>query len=122
MKQRIAVVDDDANVLSLMQAVLELEGYGVHTCSTAAELCQLVADPPGLIVLDVFLKGGDGREVCRHLKQKEQTRQIPIILYSAYLGASEVLQATHADDFLAKPFHLRDLLAKVAQYLPAPSS
>ena len=122
MKQRIVVVDDDANVLSLMQAALGLEGYGVHTCSTATDLCQLLADPPGLIILDVFLKGGDGREVCRRLKQKEHTQQIPIILYSAYLRADEVLQASRADDFLAKPFHLQDLLAKVAQYLPAPSS
>lgn len=122
MEQPIIVVDDDANVLSLIQAVLELEGYGVHTCSTAAELCQLLADPPGLIILDVFLKGGDGREVCRRLKRKEQTRHVPIILSSAYLRANEALQISRANDFLDKPFHLRDLLAKVAQYLPAPSS
>ena len=115
--KRILVVDDDETVLQLMRDVLGLEGYTVQICTNGTELQQLLQNPPDLIFLDVFLKQEDGRELCRHLKQDEQTRRIPVILYSAHIRPQEALQESQADDFLAKPFHLHDLLTKVTHYL-----
>lgn len=115
--KRIIIVDDDEVVLQLMQDILELEGYSVQTCSNGTELQQLLSDPPDLIILNVFLKREDGRKLCRHLKQDERTRHIPVILYSAYLRAQEAIRESHADDFLEKPFHLHDLMLKIVQYL-----
>lgn len=117
MTQRIVVVDDNEEIRDLLRVILEAAGYAVEVCRDAVSLYQALRDPPHLILLDIYLRGTDGRQVCRHLKQDEQTRHIPIILMSAYRRAGEVLTESQADGFLEKPFHVDELLASVKQHI-----
>src|SRR5690349_11865174 len=114
----ILVVDDDADVLEATQLILEDEGYHVLTTvkSTYLETLRSVG-LPDLILLDVFLSGKDGREIVKFLKQQEETRHIPVIMFSAHPSAEETALTSGADDFLAKPFEVDVLLEKVASYM-----
>jgi DNA-binding response OmpR family regulator len=72
---------------------------------------------PDLILLDVLLSGKDGRDIVKYLKQHEETKRIPVIIFSAHPGAEQTALEAGADDFMAKPFEIDDLLARVGQYL-----
>jgi len=72
---------------------------------------------PDLILLDVLLSGKDGREIVKQLKSQEETKSIPIIMFSAHPSAEKTAREAGADDFVAKPFHIDFLLAVVAKYL-----
>ena len=114
----ILVVDDDPDILEFLQVILEDEGYTVVTSEKGEYLEQLHnGELPDLILLDLLLSGKDGREIVKYLKGKPETIHIPVIMISAHPSAErEALQAG-ADDFLAKPFNIDVLLAKIVHYL-----
>jgi DNA-binding response OmpR family regulator len=116
--KKILVVDDDPDILIAIQAMLEDEGYVVETTEKGEYAEQLqAANYPDLILLDMLLSGKDGREITRLLKNQLDTKHIPIIMLSAHPGALKETLAAGADDFLAKPFDIDTLLAKVEHYL-----
>ena len=114
-EQRILVVDDDQEILDVVREILTDEGYRVQTSLNSASLQRLESNPPDLILLDVLLQGEDGRELCRQVKSREQSGQIPVILFSANIAANAATAECGADDFLAKPFRIRELLDLVAR-------
>ena len=115
--KRLLVVDDDPDILQFLQLIFEDEGYEVQTCTKGQYLEQLHnGGLPNLILLDVFLSGRDGREIVKYLKNQEETKHIPVIMTSAHPRAEPTARAAGADDFLAKPFNIDELLAKVANY------
>src|SRR5690242_17323174 len=103
---RILVVDDDPAILESIRDLLEFEGYQVETSTKNGEYVEqaLRRQVPDLIILDILLSGHDGRAICRQLKSRQETRQIPVILISAHPSARVTALAAGADDFLAKPF------------------
>jgi DNA-binding response OmpR family regulator len=116
--KRILVVDDEQDILEFLQVILEEEGYSVVTSDKGEFLEQLHnGGLPHLILLDVLLSGKDGREIVKYLKSQEETKSIPVIMFSAHPGAEKTSRQAGADDFLAKPFNIDVLLAKVAHYL-----
>ncbi len=118
--KQILVVDDDPDILDALQVTLEDAGYAVTTTlkgDYAENLHDGNGGLPDLIILDVLLSGKDGRLICQKLKSQDDTRHIPIIMISAHPGARESVKAVGADDFLAKPFAVDDLLARIAHYL-----
>jgi DNA-binding response OmpR family regulator len=115
--KRLLVVDDDPDILQFLQLIFEDEGYEVSVCAKGPYLEQLHKDElPNLIFLDVFLSGKDGREIVKYLKSQEETKHIPVIMSSAHPKTEATARAAGADDFLAKPFDIDVLLAKVARY------
>jgi DNA-binding response OmpR family regulator len=118
-QKRVLVVDDDPDILDAIRLTLEDEGYAVTT-TEKGEYAENLHDGngglPDLIILDVLLSGKDGRTICRHLKSREETRHIPIIMISAHPDARESSQDVGADAFLAKPWDIDELLAIVAHY------
>ena len=72
---------------------------------------------PDLLLLDIWLSGWDGREICRSLKAREETKHLPIVLCSASRDGERMAREAGADGFIAKPFALDDLLATVARHL-----
>ena len=117
--KKILVVDDDPDILDALRFMLEDSGYEVKTTEKgeyAENLHDTNGGLPDVIILDVLLSGKDGRLICQKLKSQEETKRIPIIMISAHPNAKYSVSAVGADDFLAKPFDMDELLAKIAKY------
>ena len=113
----VLVVDDDAEVRQLLQDYLGAQGYRVQTCADSAALRQALQEAlPDLVLLDIGLPGEDGLSLGRFLRERHD---LPVIMIS---GAGSPLDRiigleVGADDYLAKPFEPRELLARVRSVL-----
>jgi DNA-binding response OmpR family regulator len=117
-KKKLLVVDDDEDILEFLKVILEEEGYIVITTDKDDYLEKLHNKTlPDLILLDLLLSGKDGRDIVTYLKMQENTKHIPIIMFSAHPNAQEMARNAGVDDFVAKPFEIGLLLNKIAQYL-----
>lgn len=111
---KILVIDDDVDILSVMEILLTMQGYTVEATSRGETVFERVASfEPDLILLDVLISGHDGRVICKKLKADEETKDIPVIMFSAHPGAAASIQEYGADDFVSKPFDVEHLLEKV---------
>ena len=117
-RKKILVVDDEPDILEFLQVILEEEGYAVIT-TDKGEYVEALNNGglPDLILLDMLLSGKDGREIVKQLKSQEKTKHIPVIMFSAHPSAEETARKAGADDFLAKPFEMDQLLEKITYYL-----
>jgi DNA-binding response OmpR family regulator len=117
-QKKILVVDDEPDILEFLQVILEEEGYLV-AITDKGEYVEKLHDGglPDLILLDVLLSGKDGRDIVKQLKRQDETKHIPVIMFSAHPNAEETARACGADDFLAKPFEIDVLLTRIANYL-----
>ena len=114
--KKILVVDDEPDILEFLQMVLEEEGYLVLTAEKGEALEKIRNEVlPDLILLDMLLSGKDGREIVKQLKHREETKHIPVIMLSAHPSAGRTVLQAGADDFIAKPFDIDDLLSRIAQ-------
>jgi len=117
---RVLVVDDEDDLLELLRYNITREGYQVTCVASGEEALRSVRrNAPDLIVLDVMLPAIDGLEVCRRLKSESKTRDIPIIMLTAKSEESDIVAGLEhgADDYIAKPFSPRVLLARVKALL-----
>ena len=113
----ILVCDDEVEVADLLKHVLEREGFAVTCCHSGdAALTLLNAQVFDLAILDIMMPGIDGFEVCRRARQ---FTDIPIIFLSAKDDEADRLVGLHlgADDYVVKPFHVRELIARVKSFL-----
>ncbi|HXA50885.1 MAG TPA: response regulator [Candidatus Acidoferrum sp.] len=116
----ILVVDDDPHSLALLTGILSGEGYCVCPADSGeVALASIAARRPELILLDIRMPVVDGFEVCRRLRQDEETRDIPIVFLSAAGEAEERVEGLRlgAVDFISKPFSRDELLARVQMHL-----
>ena len=116
--KRILVVDDEPDILEFLQIILQEEGYTVLTVEKGDCVENFYnGSLPDIILIDVLLSGKDGREIVKHLKRQEETKHIPIIMFSAHPNAELTAEEAGAEDFVAKPFDIDFLLKKIEQYL-----
>ena len=116
MSARILVVEDEEALTTLLRYNLDAEGYDVETVGRGDDAdTRLKERVPDLIVLDWMLPGLSGIELCRRLRARPETRQLPIIMLTARGEESERVRglATGADDYIVKPFSVPELLARV---------
>jgi len=115
-RQRILIVDDEMDLLTVLKFGLEAEGYEVVTASDGeqglAAARQLI---PDLMVLDLMLPRMDGYKVCRALKFDERYKRIPIFILSARSGETDRRLALElgADEFHTKPYEMRTLIERI---------
>ncbi len=116
---RILLVDDDKDLLEVTQSLLTKRGYEIATDTNWENaLVKIRTFKPQLILVDVFLNGVDGLEICKQLKSMPDTKDIPVLIFSAYPQVAEnVIYEYGADDFIAKPFEVNDLITKVHSVL-----
>jgi diguanylate cyclase (GGDEF)-like protein len=117
---RILVVEDEPPIREILKFQLEGAGYQVRCARDGAAGLQMAReDPPDLMLLDVMMPEMDGFEVCRHLRDGHDTRQIPIIILTARGELSEKLQGLKngANDYMTKPFAMPELLVRVKNVL-----
>ena len=116
MNASILIVEDEEALTLLLRYNLETQGYEVETIARGDEAdTRLKEGTPDLIILDWMLPGLSGIELCRRLRARPETRQLPIIMLTARGEESERVRglSTGADDYIVKPFSVPELLARV---------
>lgn len=117
---KILVIEDSADIRELLQFNLSREGYEVHTAMTGEEGMVLArVREPKLILLDLVLPGIQGLEVCKRLKREPKTENIPIIMLTAKGEETDIVLGLEmgADDYLTKPFGIKELAARIRAVL-----
>jgi len=114
---RILVLDDEDDILYLVEAILQMEGHEVRTAKTKSQFLEILNSfQPHLVILDVMIKGDDGREICREIKAAEH-RHIPVILYSANPKLLENFSECSANYIIEKPFEMKHFIDKIKEGL-----
>ena len=122
-KPRILVVDDEPDLLSVLRFGLEIEGFEVlEALDGETGLAMAREHAPDLLVLDLMLPRMDGYKVCRALKFDERFRRTPVFILSARSGETDRRLAMDlgADDFITKPYDMKDLVARIRGKLQSP--
>jgi DNA-binding response OmpR family regulator len=112
-QKKIMIADDDPGIVDAVEMLLEFEGYEVTSTVDGSTVLDMRENLPDLLLLDIWMSGEDGRDICKKLKQQPLTKNIPIIMVSASRDIKESAMEAGADDFLAKPFEMDDLLKKI---------
>ena len=117
--QRILVVDDEQDLLEILKFNLETEGYEVATASSAEEALQMDIASFDLLLLDVMMGGMSGFAMARKLKDNPTTANVPIIFHAARATENDTVTGFNlgADDYISKPFSLREVMVRVRAVL-----
>ncbi len=125
-RHHIVIVEDDDDLAFTLTYNLKKDGrYDVERFGGGlVAMDELLVRPPDLVVLDLNLPDVDGLTICRELKKHEETRHIPIIMLTARVEERDKLLGFElgADDYVTKPFSMRELLARIAAHLRRSSS
>ncbi|MDC0067203.1 response regulator [Gammaproteobacteria bacterium] len=115
-RNKIVVIEDEPDILEIVSYNLKREGYSVVGVDRGDAALNIIRnESPNLIILDLMLPGMDGLSICQQMKSDPILRDIPIIIVSAKGEESDIVIGLElgADDYLAKPFSPRELLARV---------
>ena len=114
MSKHLLVVEDERNLAEAIADNLEIEGYRVEVCEDGAQALERIrAEPPALVLLDVMLPSLDGFSICQQLRA--ENNQVPILFLTAKSEKNDRVHGLElgGDDFLTKPFDLRELILRV---------
>lgn len=118
--KRILVVDDEEHILELIKFNLEREGYEVVLCDNGEDSISIIREEKiDLVVLDLMLPGMDGSEVCSKIRGVEKFKTLPIIMLTAKGKEEDRISGLElgADDYITKPFSVRELIARIKAVL-----
>lgn len=117
MNRRILIIEDDKDITEALRYNLEKEkGFSVLAAQSGDEGLNLAFQvKPNLIILDIGLPGLNGYEICRMLRRDPETRDIPILMLTARVSESDKVLGLElgADDYITKPFGIRELIARI---------
>lgn len=119
-RERIVLVEDDADLSATLGMALEREGYEIVRYPTGREgLVGILGSPPDLVLLDLNLPDLDGLSVCREVRDTVAVRDLPIIMLTARVEESDRVLGLDlgADDYITKPFSLRELKSRIRALL-----
>jgi len=123
VSQLIAALDDEPDILELLKVNIRKAGYRFEGFQEAEDFYRFLArEKPNLILLDLMLPGTDGLEVCRHIRKSEGFSDIPIIMLTAKSDESDKIVGLElgADDYVTKPFSIKELVARIHAVLRRP--
>ena len=116
----VLVAEDDEDILELVAATLEGEGFDIARAADGREALERIsAEAPDLAVLDVRMPGVDGYELSHRIRESPETQEMPVILLSALVDGSDVERGFEAGatDYVKKPFSPHDLIARIRAIL-----
>lgn len=116
----VLVVEDEAALATMLRYNLEKQGYDVDEAADGQEALSRIAEArPDLVLLDWMLPNFSGLEVCRQIRRRPETRDLPVIMVTARAEDQDAVRAlnTGADDYITKPFSVEALLARVRALL-----
>ncbi|SDG43708.1 DNA-binding response regulator, OmpR family, contains REC and winged-helix (wHTH) domain [Selenomonas sp. WCT3] len=116
MQKKILLVDDDEKLLDVLEPFLRNEGFATIRAQDGLEALTLMMKQPDLVVLDIMMPHLNGKEICRRIRQ---ISQVPIIMLTALDEEADKLESLDlgADDYMAKPFSMRELAARIRAVL-----
>ena len=115
---KLLIVDDSAALLEVMKNILERNEYIVKTLNSATDIYREISEfQPDLLILDIYLGGKDGREICREIRKNAETNHLCILVFSASPNTLEDYKSYCADDFIEKPFDITTLVEKIKSVL-----
>jgi diguanylate cyclase (GGDEF)-like protein len=117
---RVLIADDDAYIRQLLELALSEDGFEVLSAADGYELVQLAQErTPNLILVDLSMPRMDGYEAIRQMRNDTRTAHIPMLILTARSGVKDIVIGfeTGADDYIAKPFDINELLARVRSHL-----
>jgi len=118
MKTKVLIIEDDPHILLGLEEVLKSEGYETAACSRGDEAVAAVAKfQPTLIVLDVMLPGASGYDICKQLRAKKNSTPILMLTAKGQEIDKVIGLDLGADDYVTKPFGVRELLARIQALL-----
>ena len=122
MKGPILIVEDDPDIAESVQYNLGREGFKTQVAESGEKGLRLALEsgpPPSLIVLDLMLPGMSGMDLCRRLRREPLTEKTPIIILTAKASEADKLQGLQlgADDYVIKPFSVKELVARIRAVL-----
>ncbi|MCK5179249.1 MAG: response regulator [Candidatus Omnitrophica bacterium] len=113
-KKKILIVDDEIELVELVKIRLEANGYEVITANSGLEgLSKAASEVPDLIVLDIGMAEMDGYTALQKLREEETTKDIPVIMLTAYAKMQSLFEMEGISDYIVKPFDPQDFLEKV---------
>ncbi|RNL50149.1 response regulator [Pedobacter jejuensis] len=115
--KRILIADDDEGIVDAVTMILQVMGYEVDYTYDGGAVLESVKKKPDLILLDIWMSGHDGRDICRQLKSDPEFKEIPILMISASRDIKQSALDAGANDFMEKPFEMDSLLNKVTHLL-----
>ena len=117
-KLKILILEDDFDIGMMLKMILKFKGYDVNLFTNPYSIEEEISNQHyDLIFMDMLLSGRNGIDICEALKGNSAIASIPIIMMSAHPDARRICLSAGANDFIAKPFELRDLLLKLAKFL-----
>jgi len=119
-RKKILIADDEKDIVELIAYNLEQEGFTVSKALDGRKAWELVnAEKPDLVILDLMMPAMPGMEVCRMIRRQDATADLPIIMLTAKSDPVDKILGLEvgADDYLTKPFHVRELIARVRAVL-----
>jgi DNA-binding response OmpR family regulator len=115
------ICDDDKAILELIEIVLADSGYRVIAEQNSLNLYDLIArEKPDLLLLDLWMPLLSGDQVLMHLRSNPETKDLPVIVLSASTNGHKVANEAGANDYLAKPFDIDELLYHIENILTVP--
>ncbi|PWS31945.1 response regulator [Pedobacter paludis] len=111
--KKILIADDDEGIVDAVTMILEVMGYEVEYTYDGGTVIDAVKNKPDLILLDIWMSGYDGRDICRQLKSDPEYQGIPVLMISASRDIKQSALDAGANDFMEKPFEMDSLLNKV---------
>ncbi len=117
MNPHILVCEDDESILDVLQLILEEKGYRVTAWTFCNDIEDVRAIEPDLLLIDLWFPELGGVEICRLMKADKEMHDIPVILVSATNELEKTAKQLKADDFIKKPFNVKDVVEKVHTHL-----
>lgn len=117
-KIKILVVDDDSGIGEMLKTLLEFYGFEVFVTEIPQETEDLIVNHQvDLVMLDMLISGVNGTDVCARLRKNDATAGVPVLMMSALHDAGPKCKKAGANDFIAKPFEMDDLIEKINDIL-----
>jgi len=119
MSTQVLVLDDNPAIVDSIEMMMEFEGLSVSKFYKGSDMLNVLntQSRPDVILMDMWLSGEDGRDICRQIRTDENLHDLPVIIMSASRGLGQTALDAGANDFIAKPFDMDDMIKRIRTYI-----
>ncbi|MGN6266906.1 MAG: response regulator [Ginsengibacter sp.] len=117
-KKCVLIYDDDVEILNVCKAILQSSDYRVETIQTCEHIISdILRVQPGIVLMDLWIPSIGGENAVRHMRENPETKDIPVVLFSASDDIEKISDRVHANSFLRKPFDIQTFKDTIEEYI-----